>query len=73
MLLACVEELTIHAQAHFDPHATSVPPRPPHSLVELGSLVSSALDGKRLLAVLAWLLLWSRANRAAAKLGRAAA
>lgn len=65
MLLACVEELTAHAENHFLPHATFVPARPPHSLTELGSLVSSAADGKKLLAVLAWLLLWSRAARAA--------
>ena len=55
--------------AHFSPRATRVPPQPPHSLNDLGSLVgaSSAAEGKKLLAVLAWCLLWSRAARAAAR------
>jgi beclin 1 len=65
MLLACVAELTTHALAHFNPHASFVPPQPPHGLKELGSLVgsSSAADAKKLLAVLSWCLLWSRAAR----------
>ena len=63
MLLACVMEIIAHAAAHFSPRATRVAPQPPHSLADLGSLVgsSSAVEGKKLLAVLAWCLQWSKA------------
>jgi len=68
MLLACVMEITAHAAAHFSPRATHVAPQPPHSLADLGSLVgsSSAAEGKKVLAVLAWCLQWSRSARAPA-------
>ena len=50
MLLACIAELVAHAAQHFEPRAR-VPPQPPHSLAELGSLVggSSAAEGKNCL------------------------
>ena len=67
MLLLCVGEIVAHAMSNFDPRASRVPAQPPHSLQDLGSLVgsSSAAEGKRLLAVIAWCVLWSKHSRAA--------
>lgn len=70
MLLACVGELVGHASAHFSPRGR-VPSQPPFALDSLGSLVgsASAAEAKKLLAVLAWLLQWSRHARTAAASG----
>ena len=47
MLLACVAELTTHALAHFNPHASFVPPQPPHGLKELGCAQCSSAAARR--------------------------
>ena len=69
MLLACVDELVAHALAQPTVNASAAVPRlpqqPPVQVSEIHSLVStnSAAEGRKLLAVLVWLVEWSRGVR----------
>jgi beclin 1 len=66
MLLECVAELCRHAASRPPPpHMGGCAREPPVATSEIGSLVgsNSAPEGKKCLALLAWLLSWSRASR----------